>query len=513
MKTKQLLLALILLASTSNLWAAYPTILGDGTSTNPYKITTATELLQVRDSVNTFASPASNLAYYELSNDIDISGADWIVPIGVTGRFFKGTFNGNGYKITGITLGSSTAPHQNQALFGIVGPATIKNLEIGVNFNVVRTSATGNNYIGGLVNTISAGITTIDNCRVSGSISQTNSAPTSSPTNLKVGGIVAQIGGETYITNCSADLNITNTIGSGTTTQCLNSVGGIVADANTAMVSGIVNCYSTGTITAANGAGSISVGGIVGVRNGNTSNLCEVLNCYSAMTIDAAQSFNNNAGVGGIFGSQNNATTNNVKNCIALNPSITFKSTPTTAVKLFRVGIKNTYAGNFANNFALSTMSTTAYTAWSFTTLTGTAVTINPTYAAGNADGDAALTGADVTEQIADGLSKLNAYVTSNTTYKSTTLNSWIAGTTYPKFLKATNPSALEKIDGIKIKVGAVNGSIIVLGAEGKAIEIYNITGRKISTRFATENRTSISVNGTGVFLVKVDNKISKIIL
>ena len=111
MKTRKLLFSLMLIAFTSSLWAAYPTIQGNGTSGNPYKITTAEELLQVRDSVNTFDSPTSNLAHYELANNINMSAAEWTVPSGVVGRFFKGNFNGNGYKITGLTLGNILVPY------------------------------------------------------------------------------------------------------------------------------------------------------------------------------------------------------------------------------------------------------------------------------------------------------------------------------------------------------------------------------------------------------------------
>lgn len=598
MKTKNLLLTFVLLASTSTLWAAYPTIQGNGTSGNPYKITTAEELLQVRDSVNTFDSPTSNLAHYELANNINMSAAEWTVPIGVVGRFFKGNFNGNGYKITGLTLGSATTPNVNQALFGIVGPATIKNIEIDVNFTIVKTGATGNNYVAGLVNTVSAGPTLIDNCRVTGTISQSNTAP-SAATNLKVGGILAQIGAEVYITNCSADLNITNTSTAGTFTSSLNSVGGIVADANAGMKSGIVNCYSTGTITASNASGSISVGGIVGVRNGNTTvPLCDVFNCYSAMTIDAAQSLNNLAGVGGIFGSQNNANANVIKNCIALNPSITFKSTPATAVKLSRVAIKNNYVGNLANNYTLTSMTTAGFTAWDFSSSTGTAATINTVYGAGLADGEA-LTGADAVEQIADGLLKLNSYVGSNSSYNSTALKTWGAGAIYPVILNApyaptitaitigngqltvaftagpnggsaitdykytidgttyvsmgsatspftisgltndvTYPVQIKAVSAIgeglasavvsatpsttstsidvvhvNTNVSTRNGKIIVNLNSDQFVEIYNTIGKRVYSSLAKKGINEISVSGGSVYIVKVENKISKVIL
>ena len=84
--------------------------------------------------------PATSEAYFELANDIDMTG--WTLPpIGTTTNPFMGHFNGNGYTITGLTIsnqesdfssGSSKKPERASSyssdiphivgLFGVVGP-------------------------------------------------------------------------------------------------------------------------------------------------------------------------------------------------------------------------------------------------------------------------------------------------------------------------------------------------------------------------------------------------------
>lgn len=513
MKTKSLLLSFVLLISISSLWASipFPTIQGDGSQTNPYKIGTAAELVEARDSIN-LASVGStkNAEYYQLISNIDMSGTEWVTPIGVAAKIFKGNFDGKGYKITGLFCGTSsvrnTTASNSLALFGQINGAKIKNLEVNVSFYVEKTGVTGNLYLGGLVNIITAGgVCYIDNCRVTGVLSQTNTNGATATTE-KMGGIVAQNSSETYITNCSVDLQMSNTINlSGTATGCINGVGGIVGDSGIGVKSGIVNCYSTGSLTVFNSAGAVCGGGILGVRNGNNTFLCEILNCYSAMTINASQSNQTNTGVAGIAGSQNNTSPNTISRCIALNPSITYKSATTLPVGFFkRVAIKNAGA-SFSNNYAISSMIETGYTAWNFTTQTGTIATITPVNDVSGADGDV-LTGSDLSAQIADGLSKLNAYVTTNPTYNSITLKTWVAGTTYPMFA-ADGVNSLIQNFALPTLNYILNGNVLKLNnIEGtKSLKINSVTGMEVVN---AEVSSSYSVAlRKGIYIVNLEGK------
>lgn len=70
---------------------------GDGTEENPYLVSTAEQLDAVRNDLN---------AYYVQINDIDLSQyANW-VPIGNYDNPFIGNYDGSGYTIKNLTIGS-----------------------------------------------------------------------------------------------------------------------------------------------------------------------------------------------------------------------------------------------------------------------------------------------------------------------------------------------------------------------------------------------------------------------
>ena len=68
---------------------------GDGSKENPYVITTAEELDDVRNNLT---------SYFVLNNDIDLSSYTQFLPIGNNTTPFSGNFNGNGKKITGLVM-------------------------------------------------------------------------------------------------------------------------------------------------------------------------------------------------------------------------------------------------------------------------------------------------------------------------------------------------------------------------------------------------------------------------
>ena len=123
---------------------------GYGTEKNPYLIATAEQLDAVRKDLD---------AHYKLIADIDLSKWGNWVPIGGTPAFgagtnkynkaqygagaFKGSFDGNGHVISGMTIKvKEVTPFMQEksndrfyGLFGIIGGATIKNLGL-VNYNI-----------------------------------------------------------------------------------------------------------------------------------------------------------------------------------------------------------------------------------------------------------------------------------------------------------------------------------------------------------------------------------------
>ncbi|GGG71693.1 hypothetical protein GCM10010918_29140 [Paenibacillus radicis (ex Gao et al. 2016)] len=202
---------------------------GTGTASDPYQITTGEELDTVRNYLG------SNL-YFKLTADIDLSsyGQGWL-PIGGSSGRFQGHMDGNGHKITGLTI---NRPNDNfSGLFGYIDyDASVSNM-ILENVNV-----TGKQYVGGLVGRIDGG--EISNSYVSGSVTGTSAS---------VGGLI----GYNYygtVNNSFAKANVT---GSST------NVGGLVG-ANFGEIS---YGYAAGNVT---GTGT-NVGGLIGTNSGTIS--------------------------------------------------------------------------------------------------------------------------------------------------------------------------------------------------------------------------------------------------
>lgn len=66
---------------------------------------------------------------YVLKNDITLSDAEW-TPIGTSDHPFKGTLDGNGHTIKGLTVGNGAKDdsNNNKAFFGFTNGATVQNI-------------------------------------------------------------------------------------------------------------------------------------------------------------------------------------------------------------------------------------------------------------------------------------------------------------------------------------------------------------------------------------------------
>ena len=95
---------------------------GDGTSENPYQITTATELTQLATYVNAGTAPYANVAvHYKLGNNITLSST-W-TPIGNSStRKFRGVFDGDSNIVNNLS-------NLRYGMFGYVDSnGVVKNL-------------------------------------------------------------------------------------------------------------------------------------------------------------------------------------------------------------------------------------------------------------------------------------------------------------------------------------------------------------------------------------------------
>ena len=61
--------------------------------------------------------------------------------------------------------------------------------------------------------------------------------------------------------------------------------------------------------------------------------------------------------------------------------------------------------------------------------------------------------------------------------------------------------------------VYANNGKVYINTTAGNEIEIYNVTGQRIANTIATEGLNAVSVDASSVILVKVGNKVHKVVM
>ena len=315
---------------------------GKGTKDDPYQIATGSQLAYFAKRVNAeeYGEKYAD-TYFELTEDIDLGGKEW-TPVGETVAdlimggheyfVFSGNFDGNGYTIKNLTIGTETSPYSGDvcglfgATSGTIEDVVLENVSINyvggnhssgygfrmggalvgysmgdiVNCNVIgldmKAGSDGSyvalNSIGGLVG-IQDGDTTVSHSRVSGKIEESTKKG-------NVGGFVGTLAKGSSAKYCGADVSVEVT-GNGRGI----AVGGFVGIGNgvTTDETLIENCYATGNITGAEYAGGF-VGNISGLN---------ISNCYAKG--DVSNSF-----VGASFLGTDAASNNyygTVKNCYA----------------------------------------------------------------------------------------------------------------------------------------------------------------------------------------------------
>ena len=233
-------------------------------SNGSYTVYNADGLLNVAELVNGGKTDIN----ITLDENIDLTGKDW-TPIGTDyDNSYKGTFDGGGHTITGLTF---TTNDEFAGLFGWLNRAgTVKNVVMeGVQI-------TSNQIYGGSIGGV-AGYSwgTIENCSVSGSVSGT----------VYVGGVVGvQIGGS--ITGCSSSATVKGTV----------DVGGVAGQTNSSAT--LTACYATGNVTIEIAPKkNIAGGGLVGMNAGSS-----LLACYATGNVTSTGSSTGYVHIGGFLG-------------------------------------------------------------------------------------------------------------------------------------------------------------------------------------------------------------------
>lgn len=269
---------------------------GTGTQNDPYLIYNEDQLAQVSNFLNQTG------VYFKLQKNLDLN--TWISqnspsqgwnPIGVEIQPFKGVFDGNNKKISGVFI--SRNGNDNVGFFGYLNGATVSNLTLEV------STVTGDSNIGVLAGNVNN--STIKDCKiiltdengVSGSsnigiLAGNCNSVTISGCDVQgniidgstVGGAVGILSGTSSITNFTSHGNVsgTSSVGgavgkiesgssvtfdkvftNGKITNSGNYTGGILAYCSAGTLKSMENCSHHGDIV-----GKDNVGGIIGSIDG-----------------------------------------------------------------------------------------------------------------------------------------------------------------------------------------------------------------------------------------------------
>lgn len=232
---------------------------------------------------------------YYLTGNIDLSSYEGDLkqaPIGASSSTpFSGTFDGKGYKISGLDFSEYTTRTARIGLFGATKNAEIKNL------TTEGTVSSSGQDVGGIVG-LTYGKTFIENC--------VNNCTVSGKQN--VGGIA----GRTH--NGADGTVIINCINNGDVTATTKNAGGIIGGVNnTEGPNTVEKCINTGDVTAA-----ANLGGIVGLYNatpssGSEARVFTMSECANSGTVTTTSASGAMAYAGGIVG---NYMLSNISDCL-----------------------------------------------------------------------------------------------------------------------------------------------------------------------------------------------------
>ena len=259
---------------------------GAGTLNDPYLIATAEDLGAI--------CHYDWSACYKLTSDINLSDISWTTPPIST---FNGTFDGNDFTISGLTINGVA----DIGLFSILASnALIKNLGIE-DVNIVNNVEFFTNCAGSLAG---RNYGKIDNCHTSGSVTFDSIVGGLVGCNMKndtisnsyyigtvsgqdsAGGLAGLNSG--IILNCYADIEVTG-----------NGIGGLIGG-NYGEIS---SCFSTGRVSGLND--NYYLGGLVAGNHGTISD------SYSTADVSCQEY---NVYLGGLVGWHGSGT---IKNCFA----------------------------------------------------------------------------------------------------------------------------------------------------------------------------------------------------
>ncbi|MGL4369993.1 MAG: InlB B-repeat-containing protein, partial [Spirochaetota bacterium] len=214
-------------------------------------------------------------------SSVNMGEVGWI-PIGTTDKPFTGNFDGNGGRISTLSIPSGGAGRVG--FFGEIGEnGIVKNLAI----MALSPIGSANQTYVGLLAGVNKG--TIENCSTSGPVQGSKC----------IGGLVGFNQGT--ITSCSSSSNVT---GLKNSDDEIVYIGGLVGFSLTGKIE---RSFATGIV---DGAGGISCGGLVGYNNS-----ISIVNCYATGSVKGSYGSYQwvDHGTGGLVGTNQSF----IENCYA----------------------------------------------------------------------------------------------------------------------------------------------------------------------------------------------------
>jgi hypothetical protein len=227
---------------------------GTGTSGSPYQIANLNDLAELSGTSGDWNKYFIQTANINASATSAWNGGQGFSPIGNSSTKFTGSFDGQNYIISSLTINWEST--ENIGFFGKVDGCTIKNL------GLVSVFVYGKSNVGGLVGAKDGNAITVENCYTTGTVRAWFD---------KVGGIIGYIYYDASIIKCYSSASVTG----GYSGYAGNYAGGLVGLAEGSNIT-ISKCYSTGSVQ-----GRSYTGGFIGVLS-----VGEISNSYSRGSVN-----------------------------------------------------------------------------------------------------------------------------------------------------------------------------------------------------------------------------------
>lgn len=271
---------------------------GSGTVGDPYLICSVEQLQNMRQDL---AASYRITASFDASGSAGFDGGLGFAPIGDGSTPFTGSFDGQYFTISGLTI---ARPGVTQtALFGQTNGATVRRLNLAqVNISGgARTGGIAGGFAGGVLEEVSVtGAIQSTASRVGGVVGVLESSAIMqrvySKANVVMNGSTLNVGGLAGLIQSQASVADSYFAGSVSSPTATDKVGGIIGhvfNSGGCAVLSIENVYSSGTISA---PGFANRAGLFGQLQG-----CDALNSYCLDVQDAGNQECRNNASGPIF--------------------------------------------------------------------------------------------------------------------------------------------------------------------------------------------------------------------